>query len=179
MEQSSIKILAPFHVRGAGGNMYARLAGKMELYLEDGKMLVIDPVYYIPDLPFNMISKGQLCDLPDYYSVTDNHGDGLAAWELSKTNLKGKKEGGFRWIVATARYTTESLYMLNGVNGNKDYVPTAGSAVAQVVDRRSLTVWHARFGHPDDKRVINSVREGLVSGIRSPTPTNLMHACHV
>jgi hypothetical protein len=72
MEQSSIKIIAPFHVRGAGGNMYARLAGRLELYLDDGKMLVIGPAYYIPDLPFNMISEGQLCDLPDYYSVTDN-----------------------------------------------------------------------------------------------------------
>jgi hypothetical protein len=91
MEQSSIKIIAPFCVRGAGRNMFARLAGRLELYLEDGKMLVIDPVYYMPDLPFNMISEGQLCDLPDYYSVTDSHGDGLAVWELRKKNLKGKK----------------------------------------------------------------------------------------
>jgi hypothetical protein len=70
LERSSIKI-TPFSVRGAGGSLFARLAGKLELYLEDGKILVIDPVYCIPGLPFNMISEGQLCDLPDYNSVTD------------------------------------------------------------------------------------------------------------
>jgi hypothetical protein len=99
MEQSSIKIIAPFRVRGAGENMFARLAGRLRvLYLEDGEMLVIDSILH-PRRPFNMISaEGQLCDLPDYYSVADNHGDGLAAWELRKNILKGKTEGGLLWI---------------------------------------------------------------------------------
>jgi hypothetical protein len=38
MKPASIKIIAPFRVMGAGGTMFARLADRLELYLEDGKM---------------------------------------------------------------------------------------------------------------------------------------------
>jgi hypothetical protein len=96
MDVSSVKIVPPFGVKGAGGKMFARLAGTLSLYLESGKMLVLDPVYYIPELPFNMLSEGQLCDQPDCYSVTDNHGDRKEAWQLRLKNPKGKKESGDR-----------------------------------------------------------------------------------
>jgi hypothetical protein len=76
--------------------------------------------------------------------------------------------------VASARYTLDHLYLLNAVCVNKDKGMTAGGA--QVVDRRSLTVWHSRFGHPDDKKVINCVREGLVSGM-SIKNTDMPHPC--
>jgi hypothetical protein len=64
--------------------------------------------------------------------VTANHGDRKEAW-LRTNNLKGKKEAGERWMVASARYTLDHLYLLNAVCVNKDKGMTAGGA--QVADR--------------------------------------------
>jgi hypothetical protein len=57
MDASSLKIITPFAVKGAGGKMFARIAGTLLVYLENGRMLVINPVYYILDLSFNMLSE--------------------------------------------------------------------------------------------------------------------------
>jgi hypothetical protein len=76
--------------------------------------------------------------------------------------------------IATARHTKENLYLLNGVNVNKNNGMTAGGA--KVVDRQSLCVWHARFGHPDDEKVVTSVRDGLVTGM-GLTNTDKPHPC--
>jgi hypothetical protein len=77
-------------------------------------------------------------------------------------------------VRATARHTKENLYLLNGVNVNKDKGMTAGGV--KVVDRRSLCVGHARFGPPDDGKAITSVRDGLVKGM-GITNTDKPHPC--
>jgi hypothetical protein len=46
LDATSLKIIEPFAVKGAGGRLFARVAGRMALYLEDGKMLVIDPALH-------------------------------------------------------------------------------------------------------------------------------------
>jgi hypothetical protein len=84
---ASLKIIEPFAVKGAGGRLHARVAGRMALYLESGAGHRSCLLYPRTAL---LLSEGQLCHL--CYSVTDNQRKEV--WQLRGKKILRKKEKG-------------------------------------------------------------------------------------
>lgn len=125
----------------AGGQiLQAESIGTIAIPLADGSSLKLRNVAYAPDCDSNLISLGQLCDSNIVYV------DNAKAMTLMQSGQP---------IAHTRR--DQNLFILDLVTPNKAMQVTGHGRPTHLVSKnKKVRVWHWRFGHASNARIIRA-----------------------